>query len=232
MKEVSCPSRLVVGLILLIVLIVTSLRMDGAGAEQRFLTTVPTLSVATQGSSAVGAKTFVAIQVDRLPQPVGPEIQFNEGSRALGTFRGGALSADWKEAAHIAVLAATRAIGEDPRTWLVTLKNVSTAAITDGPSASAAIAVAMIAALRGDRLLPGLVMTGAVAPDGRILAVGELPAKLRAAAAGGFSTLLIPPGQTRTREWDLGPLADDLRVTLVEVPTLQEAYERMTGRPL
>ena len=67
-------------------------------------------------------------------------------------------------------------------------------------------------------------------PSGRILPVGALPEKIQAAAAGRFSTILIPQGQTKTREWDLRPLAEDLRVTIVEVSTLREAYESMTGQ--
>ena len=204
-----------------------SLGLDLATGEQRFLITVPVLSVSSQD---IGTTNYVAIQADRLSNPVGPEIQFNEGSRALAPFKGGALSEDWKTAAYIAVVAACEAAGEDPRTWAVTFKNVSGAYVTEGPSASAAIAVAMIAALRHDGILPGVVMTGAVDPIGRILPVGALPEKIQGAAAGGFSTVLIPQGQTKTRDWDLSPLAEDLRVTIVEVSTLREAYERMTGK--
>jgi hypothetical protein len=203
------------------------LGLDLAAGEQRFLITVPILSVSSQD---IGTTSYVAIQADRLSNPVGPEIQFNEGSRALGRFKGGLLSEDWKDAAFIAMLAACDALGEDPRTWSVTLKNVSPAYLTGGPSASAAIAVAMIAALRRDGILPGVVMTGAVDPSGRILPVGALPEKIQGAAAGGFTTVLIPQGQTKTRDWDLRPLAEDLRVTIVEVSTLREGYERMTGK--
>jgi uncharacterized protein len=204
-----------------------SLGFDLATGEQRFLITVPILSVSPQNT---GMLNYVVIQADHLSNPAGPEIQFSEGSRALGRFKGGALSEDWKDAAYIAVLAACEQMGEDPRTWSVILKNVSPAYLTEGPSASAAIAVAMIAALKRGVILPGVVMTGAVDPGGRILPVGALPEKLRAAAAGGFSTLLIPQGQTKTRDWDLSALADDLRVTIVEVSTLRDAYERMTGK--
>ena len=204
-----------------------SLGLDLATGEQRFFIKVPVLSVSSQD---IGTTNYLAIQVDRLSNPVGPEIQFNEGSRALAPFKGGALSEDWKTAAYIAVVAACEAAGEDPRTLSVTFKNVSGAYLTGGPSASAAIAIAIIAALRHDGILSGVVMTGAVDPSGRILPVGALPEKIQAAAAGRFSTVLIPKGQTKTREWDLRPLAEDLRVTIVEVSTLREAYESMTGK--
>jgi predicted S18 family serine protease len=204
-----------------------SLGLDLAAGEQRFLITVPILSVFSQNTATTN---YLAIQVDRLSNPVGPEIQFNEGSRALGPFKGGALSEDWKDAAHIAVLAACEQTGEDPRTWSVTLKNVSPAYLTEGPSASAAIAVAIMAALKREKIFPGVVMTGAVDPGGHILPVGALPEKIQAAGVGGFSMVLIPQGQTKTRDWDLSALADDLQVTIVEVSTLREAYERMTGQ--
>jgi predicted ATP-dependent protease len=211
----------------LIVFTSLSLGLDLATGEQRFLITVPILSVSSQN---IGTINYLAIQADRLSNPVGPEIQFNEGPRSLGRFKGGALSEDWKDAAHVAVLAACEAAGEDPRTWSVTMKNVSSAYLTEGPSASAAIAVAMVAALKRDGILPGVVMTGAVDPSGRIMPVGALPEKIQGAAAGGFSTILIPKGQTKTRDWDLRPLDEDLRVTIVEVSTLREAYESMTRK--
>jgi uncharacterized protein len=110
------------------------------------------------------------------------------------------------------------------------LKNVSTAYITDGPSASAALAVAIAAAVRHTSTIPNVALTGTIENDGSISAVGRIPEKLQGAAAGGISTVLIPRGQSRTRDWDVRPLAESLRITVIEVGTLQEAYERMTGQ--
>ena len=90
--------------------------------------------------------------------------------------------------------------------------------------------MALVAAIRGVTLQPGFVMTGAITFEGRIIPVGELPTKIRGAAAAGLSTILIPVGQARTREWNLWVLAENLGVTVIEVATLQDAYERMTGR--
>jgi len=90
----------------------------------------------------------------------------------------------------------------------------------------------MVVARRGDALLPGVVITGNVDPDGRISAVGTLPEKILLAASAGFTIILIPPGQIRTPDWDLRPLAEGLNVKVVEVPTIKEAYERMTGQSL
>lgn len=198
--------------------------------EQRFFISVPILGVLDQNGKKVGAIQYLAVQIDRLPHKIGPEIQFNEGSRALGRFKGGALSPDWKEAAHTAVVAASRALDDDPRTWLVTIKNVGNAYLTDGPSASAALAVAILAAFRGDSLLSGTGMTGALEADGRISHVGAVPEKIQGAATGGLSTVLIPQGQSRTAEWDIRALSENLHVRVIEVRTLREAYEGMTGR--
>lgn len=207
-----------------------TLHLDLVAAEQRFFVSVPALGVTEQGGRLMGATHYVAIQLDRLAQPVGPEVQFNEGSRALGRFKGGALGQDWKAAAQVAVQAAAQAVGEDPRMWLVTLKNASDAYLTDGPSAGAILAVGCAAAFRKAPILPGVVVTGAITPDGYISPVGGIPEKIRAAAAAGLTTILIPQGQTITADWDIRPLAESLRITVIEVGTLREAYEKMTGR--
>ncbi len=199
-------------------------------ADWFYLTTIPLLSVANPGDKPIGAPSYAIIQVAHLSQPLGPEVLFNEGARGLGAFQGSVFGADWKEAAQKAALAASRAVGEDPRTWQVTLKGVSPGSTMNGPSASAALAIAMVVARRGDALLPGVVVTGDVDPDGRISAVGRLPEKLLLAASAGFTIILIPPGQIRTPDWDLRPLAEGLNVKVIEVPTIIEAYERMTGK--
>ncbi len=201
-----------------------------AAADSFYLTTIPILSVASPGDKPIRALSYAVIQVTHLSNPLGPEVLFNEGARGLGAFKGSVFGADWKEAAQKATLAASRAVGEDPRTWQVTLKGAGPGYTMNGPSASAALAIAMVAARRGNTLLPGVVITGNVDPEGRISAVGRLPEKILLAASAGFSTILIPPGQTRTQDWDLRPLAESLNVTVIEAPTINEAYERMTGQ--
>ena len=198
--------------------------------EQHFFISIPTLTVATEDGSLVGTTGIWAIQIDRLSEPLGLVVQFNEGSRAFGPFKGRALEPDSKEAARTAVLAACGLLAEDPRTWRVTFKEISTAYLIGGPSAGGGIAVALVAAIRGVTLQPGVVMTGAITAEGHIIPVGELPTKIRAAAAAGLSKVLIPAGQARTRDWNLWVLAENLGVTVIEVATLKDAYERMTGR--
>ncbi len=229
--SVVFTTRAIVGLLLFAAIAVLSLQAVEASHE-RSLITIPTLGVLQEGDTRIGGPSYVVIQVDHLNQPVGPEVQFNQGSRVWGTLMGSAVGSEWREAARNATLAAARALREDPREWQVTLKEVSMAYFVDGPSASAALAVGMVAAKRGAALLPGVVLTGTIDAEGRISAVGALPEKIQGAAHAGFSTILIPPGQTRTRDWDLRPLSESLHVIILEVPTLKAAYEKMTGQSL
>jgi len=228
---------------LLVITLLSSGTAVGA-ADRSYLITIPTLavsspegaasspegSVSSSGGKPTGVPSYTIIQIAHLSQPTGPEVLFNEGPRGVGAFKGSVLGADWKEAALKATLAASRAVGEDPRTWQVTFKGASYGYPMHGPSASAALAIAMVVARRGDTLLPGVAITGTVDPEGRISAVGRLPEKILLAAAAGFSTILIPSGQTRTPDWDLGLLAKSLNLTVLEVSTIKEAYAWMTGQ--
>jgi len=108
----------------------------------------------------------------------------------------------------------------------------------DGPSAGAALTVDVLAALRGDALLSGVTMTGAVSPDGTISRVGGVGLKLAAAKEAGYSTVLLPPGNATLMvsgsnetisAVDAGrALGLDVR----HVATVAEAYQQLTGRPL
>lgn len=223
------PSPLQTVLLPVLLFVLLCLASAQAG-HQRMLVSISALGVADEAGKRVGLTHYLVIQIDRLPDASGPQVQFDEGSRSLGVFRGAALSPDWKEAARAAIDAAARATEEDPRTWLVTIKNVSNAYLTDGPSASATLAVALTAAVRHAQIPSNVALTGAIQSDGRITAVGGIPEKLQGAAAAGITTVLIPKGQSRTRDWDVRPLSETLRITVLEVGTLREAYEKMTGQ--
>jgi hypothetical protein len=223
-------SRLFTAHLLTVLFLLIVCRGTVGAVGQRVFISIPILGVSTHGDKLVGATHYLAVQIDRLPDLSGPQVQFNEGSRAFGTLKGSALSPAWKDAARRAVDAAAHALGEDSRSWLVTVKDVSNAYMTDGPSASAALAVGIVAALRGDALPANVAMTGKVEADGRISDVGDIPEKLHGAARSGLSVVLIPKGQLRTRDWDVRPLAESLQLTVLEVGTLREAYEKITGR--
>ncbi len=123
---------------LLVIILLSSGTAVGA-ADRSYLITIPTLSVSSPegavsspegavsspGGKPIGSPSYTIIQIVHLGQPTGPEVLFNEGPRGVGAFKGSVLGADWKEAALKATLAASRAVGEDPRTWQVTFKGAS-----------------------------------------------------------------------------------------------------------
>src|SRR5436309_16127429 len=104
----------------------------------------------------------------------------------------------------MAVDAAARAIGEYPRSWLVTVKNVSTTYMTDGPSASAVLAVGIVAALRGYTFPSNVATTGRIEPDVLICGVGGISANTEGAARRVLTVALILKGLRPTNALD-GP---------------------------
>jgi len=124
--------------------------------------------------------------------------------------------------------------------------------VVDGPSAGAAITVAVVAAIRGDRVNSTVYATGTINPDGSIGRVGGVLEKAVAAARSGAKLFLVPEGQrvapvwVRVREEPipgfvieryvlryvdvegyLRKLGYDVKV--LEVGEVAEAYEHFTG---
>ncbi|MDF0642844.1 MAG: hypothetical protein P0111_02335 [Nitrospira sp.] len=187
------------------------------------LASVPALAVLSDGRT--GVVHYIAIQISSDPGADGPVIQFSEINLGGGSLVGD----DWKAGVRQAVLTALRHLGTDGRDWVVTIKNRSHNAMTDGMSASGAIAVGIMAAWRGETIRPGVALTGQIAPNGDILAVGSVPQKVEAAAREQFKTVLVPRGQSNTAEWDFSSRSP--RVTILEVGTLDDAYQAMAGLP-
>ncbi|OLB03473.1 MAG: hypothetical protein AUH21_03625 [Nitrospirae bacterium 13_2_20CM_62_7] len=193
-------------------------------ADPHRFATVPALAVSASDGKEIGAVHYIVIQLDRDPQRKGPTVLFSERSK------GTAVDEEWKEGVRVAVSAAAATLGEDSRNWTITIKNRSYSNLTQGPSASSAVAIGIMAAARGETLRPGVALTGAITADGGIDEVGGLPGKLEGAAMANMHTLLVPKGQARTEEWDLPQLGRLRNITVIEVGSLREAYELMTGK--
>ncbi|MGP3666827.1 MAG: S16 family serine protease [Candidatus Bathyarchaeota archaeon] len=73
--------------------------------------------------------------------------------------------------------------------------------IIDGPSAGAAITVAIIAAIKHEKLNSSVYVTGTINPDGSIGQVGGIPEKALAAAKEGCKLFLVPEGQDSVVVW-------------------------------
>lgn len=192
-------------------------------SEPSRIVSVPALAVAVIGGQPVGTVHYIALQLERDPLGNGPTILFSEATA------GSAVDDVWKDGARTALIAAAKLMGEDERNWRLIIKNRSRFSLASGSSASSAIAVGIVAAWRGDAIRSGVVLTGVIAPDGRIEEVGDLPIKLQGAASANMEAMLVPKGEARTSEWNLFKLGQQRNIRVVEVGTLQEAYEMMTG---
>lgn len=124
----------------------------------------------------------------------------------------------------------------------------------DGPSAGAAITVALLAALKHVEVLEGIYITGTINSDGSVGKVGGVPYKALAAAEEGAEVIIVPPGQGTvtlyepktikvgrntftTYERVTVSLEEYLResgytVSVVEAASVQEAYTEFTGQHL
>lgn len=107
----------------------------------------------------------------------------------------------------------------------------------DGPSGGAALTIGVVAATRHQKLRPGVTMTGTIAPDGSIGKVSGIPSKLRAAAASGYRTVLLPTANMTDRSAtdipaDMAEFGRSLGLDVLAVDDLSEAYPQMTGSSL
>jgi len=191
-------------------------------AESRRVVTVPALGVLSDGQT--GIVHYIVLQIDKGSRQEGPTVQFNEINLGGGSL----VSEDWKEGVRQAVAVATKAVGEDGRGWVITAKNRSYNALTEGMSASSAVAVGLVAAWRGDAIKSQVALTGKIMPDGKIEPVGALLIKVEAAARAQFTTILVPRGQLDTVDRGLPQLATRWNIKVIEVATLDEAYQLMT----
>lgn len=192
-------------------------------ADSRRLVTVPALGVLVGGQT--GIVHYIVLQIDKDARQNGPTIQFND----IHLGGGSVVSDDWKEGVKHAVAAATKAaVGEDGREWVITIKNRSYNVLTEGMSASSAIAVGIVAAWRGDDVRSDVALTGTILPNGQIESVGAVSVKVEAAARAQFKTILVPRGQLDTADSDLSQLSTRWNIRIIEVATLEEAYQLMT----
>ena len=70
----------------------------------------------------------------------------------------------------------------------------------DGPSAGGILTVGVLAALLGAPLRGDMTMTGTISPDGSIGPIGGADLKLKAAAAQGYSRVLLPLANMTVRD--------------------------------
>lgn len=148
--------------------------------------------------------------------PTGGELLAIEASAMPGTGKltlTGKLGDVMKESAQAALTylrANAGKLGLDPASFKDTDIHIHVpegAIPKDGPSAGITIAAALASLLRGQRINPGLAMTGEITLKGSILPVGGIKEKLLAAHRAGVRRVLLP---SRNRK-DLAEISKEIR---------------------
>ena len=140
----------------------------------------------------------------------------------------------WLAASTSAAAVATLYSGADP--GAVDIHFTITGPI-DGPSAGGILTVGLLAALRNVPLLANVTMTGTISPDGSIGPISGTATKIEAAAAAGYTTVLLPLRNMMSTTTPNGPEEDmaafgaTMGVTVRPVLDIAEAFESFTGTP-
>lgn len=105
--------------------------------------------------------------------------------------------------------------------------------IVGGPSAGAASAVLTAALVKGFQVRKDVAITGTINSGGVIGLVGGLDFKILGAAENNISTILVPKGSRHytgaNGVVDLVELGKEHNITVIEVATLDEAFEYFTN---
>ena len=92
----------------------------------------------------------------------------------------------------------------------------------EGDSASIAVAVAIVSALKDIPVRQDTAMTGSLSIKGEVLAIGGVTAKVEAAIEAGLKQVIIP----KTNEQDLVLSKEQLSsIKIIPVSTFQEALK-------
>lgn len=103
---------------------------------------------------------------------------------------------DFQGAATAAARVVCSLLGINFSSYNFYFKVQGAAVIVGGPSAGAAMAVAVYSALTGAPIDRSVMITGMLSPDGTIGPVGGVYEKAQAAARSGARVFLVPPGQS------------------------------------
>jgi predicted S18 family serine protease len=154
---------------------------------------------------------------------------------SVGVFEehAGSVGIQWRTSVWIASFLAAQLLGKQLTDHRF---SISVGGTIDGPSAGALMAVGFLAAMTGEAMHEKTTLTGALAPDGTLMPIAGIPAKLAAAQRGGKTVVGIPAGQSVVFQADtpvdVTALGRSLGVRVVEVPDLYAAYALLTGKTL
>lgn len=201
---------------------------------------VCTLALAAVSSSGEGVTGNLTVKVVK------------PGSGLIFVSTSPAVEVDVQGAARIAVLTASLVGNFNPLSYDYYFIVTAPAIVVGGPSAGAAMALAVLLAVEGARCDMDYVVTGMINPDTSIGPVGGLKEKLEASASRGAKVFIIPSGQsiytyyervivrrgplllitTRPETVNLREYGEKLGVKVIEVTDLLNLYSIVTGAKL
>jgi len=170
--------------------------------------------------------------------PVGGDILFVEATRIPGSGKlilTGQLGEVMKESAQAAlslVKARAEGLGIDPAAFEscdVHVHVPAGATPKDGPSAGAAIFIALVSLFTAREVRSDTAMTGEISLRGLVLPVGGIKEKLLAALRAGISRVLLPARNRKDLE-DVPPEARE-QLELVWLENVDEAVAQAIDRP-
>lgn len=176
------------------------------------------LAVAQENGKYVGVPSVLTVKVTR-------------GSGMVYVSAMPLSEVDIQASARIAAVVASYIAGTNYFSYDYFISIKANTTIVGGPSAGAAMTVALVAALLGKPINRSIVITGMILPDGTIGAVGGIPEKLDAAAEVGARVMLIPLGQTESLSLASGKYVNVVElgrrkgVKVVEVATVYDALK-------
>ena len=100
----------------------------------------------------------------------------------------------------------------------------------DGPSAGAAITLALVSLMTNIPIKCNVAMTGAISQYGEVMPIGGLPEKMDGALQDGADTVLVP----RANEGDLDDVPESVKskLNIIIVDTIEDVLEHALSAPL
>ena len=184
--------------------------------EQR----IPILGVMIEADRAIGTIAHVTVSFAERTDSTGLAVIFRRGA--------GKLSPMAQTSTEQAIHRAARAAGLSTNSWTVMVTVDHPRMTIYGNSLSAMVGLTVIAMAKGQTILPDRVLTGGIAPDGRILTVGGIPLKVAAAGLAHLKRVLVPDEVSP----DDGDWQTPFLMQVSPVSSLQQAYLGLTDQPL
>ena len=162
----------------------------------------------TAGSAEVGRSEINIVAVNQAIGSLGEfayegvtmtaHVELREGIGRLLINTRPKIGMDLQTSANTAILIAENLTGRSLRNTdvILTVTAEREIEVVDGPSAGAAITVALVAAMRNQTIAPTVFITGTINPDGTVGKIGGVLEKALAVARFGGKRFIVPIGQT------------------------------------